>query len=83
MTMKRLLPFFCVLACAMLHAGLTVTEQDGTFSILRDGKPLVDAIGLRMPQALSPDYKRSFVQLKDGGKAWNVWCEDPKCINSL
>ena len=55
---------------------LDVVERAGGFSVVRDGKTIVESISLDGCDVADGDAKTSFTT-KDGSRVWNRWCEDP------
>ena len=55
---------------------LDVSEQDGRFSVLRDGKTVLSSVSPVAGDLAGADVKTSFTALADGTRVWNRWCED-------
>ena len=61
---------------SLILAVLTVVETNGTWNVLRDGRPVVTDIAVDRGPIGSQDVKRSFAATADGSKVWNAWSEE-------
>ena len=74
--MKKLFGFATVLAAGSVWAGsFAVTEENGSFSVTRDGRPFVSSIALNRGEVGEDDVQSSFTTLADGTKVWNRWSQ--------
>ena len=73
---RFLLAAACCLPC-VVFATLTVSEKDGEFTVLRDGKVIIRRIWVDLGgDGSRPETRRSFATLPSGTKVWNVWSEE-------
>ena len=65
---------FCAVSAS---AALTVSErEDGSFSVLRDGKVLVESAAFHCASPKPARIEKSFETAPDGAKVWNRWSEE-------
>jgi len=76
---SRRVSAFVILTFALMsaRAALTVAEgEDGTLSILRDGRPFVRKIEATGGEPKPKTIERSFETAADGARVWNRWSAD-------
>ena len=62
--------------CLLLAALAVSVDDQGSFSVLRDGKAVVSSLVLEC--GTNVVFRKSFVRQDDGTKVWNQWSEDPE-----